>query len=81
VSRNYERLEVRRRQVRHALGGGPLRQSEIASAVGITQSAASKILYRMLVDGDLKLVKAKVHAGRGPWPMRYSLADQPCSIT
>lgn len=79
MSRNYERIAVRRRQVRAALAAGPLRQAEIADAIGITQSAASKILHRMLVDGDLKLVRAQAHSGCGPWPMRYVVADQSCS--
>jgi len=57
--------------VLEALAGGPLTQAEIAERIGVEQACVSKVVRRMLDDGDLRLARAMRAAGRGPWPMRY----------
>lgn len=81
MTRAWVAFEQRRGQVLKALAGGPLTQAALAEAMGVRQACVSKVLRRMLDDGDLKLAPAVRAAGRGPWPMRYEVArpSQRCS--
>lgn len=71
MTRSWVPLAQRRGQVLEALAGGPLTQAEIAERIGVKQACVSKVVRRMLDDGDLRLARAMRAAGRGPWPMRY----------
>lgn len=73
--RRWLPIAERREQVRAALAAGARTQREIAAALGVGQSAAAKIVRRMVEDGDVRLDRPVRGCGSGPWPARYALAD------
>lgn len=76
MKRAWVAFEERRGQVLNALAGGPLSQAQLAAAIAVKQACVSKVVRRMLDEGDVRLAPSMRATGHGPWPMRYVVARQ-----